>query len=101
MGTRVTAIYEHDVRELRKECPDVSLITCHDETLCVTWFTGMDGALIGFAGCVPELITGAWEVFSHSENTLSRKLRNGLIASTRFPKLSMAAASLPVKLMPV
>lgn len=67
MGTRVTAIYEHDVRELRKECPDVSLITCHDETLCVTWFTGMDGALIGFAGCVPELITGAWEVFSHSE----------------------------------
>ena len=68
MGTRVTAIYEHDVRELRKDCPDISLITCHDETLCVTWFTGMDGALIGFAGCVPELITGAWDVFSHPEN---------------------------------
>ena len=27
MGTRVTSIYEHDVRELRKECPDISLIT--------------------------------------------------------------------------
>ncbi|WP_302121900.1 dihydrodipicolinate synthase family protein [Acidaminococcus fermentans] len=63
MGTRVTAIYEHDVRELRKACPDVSLITCHDETLCVSWFPGMDGALIGFAGCVPELITKAWDVF--------------------------------------
>lgn len=36
MGTRVTSIYEHDVRELRKECPDISLITCHDETLCVS-----------------------------------------------------------------
>lgn len=23
----------------------------------------MDGALIGFAGCVPELITKAWDVF--------------------------------------
>lgn len=67
MGTRVTAIYEHDVRYLREHCPDLSLITCHDETLCVTWFTGMDGALIGFAGCVPELITGAWDVFSHPE----------------------------------
>lgn len=67
MGTRVTPIYEHDVRELRKECPDISLITCHDESLCVSWFTGMDGALIGFAGCVPELITGAWNVFSHPD----------------------------------
>ena len=45
VGTRVTAIYEHDVRLLRQECPDISLITCHDETLCVTWFPGMDGAL--------------------------------------------------------
>ena len=34
MGTRVTSIYEHDVRLLRQECPDISLITCHDETLC-------------------------------------------------------------------
>ena len=33
MGTRVTSIYEHDVRKLREECPDISLITCHDETL--------------------------------------------------------------------
>jgi 4-hydroxy-tetrahydrodipicolinate synthase len=71
VGTRVTAIYEHDVRLLRQECPDISLITCHDETLCVTWFTGMDGALIGFAGCVPELICGAWNVFHHpTEHTL-------------------------------
>ena len=30
MGTRVTSIYEHDVRLLRQECPDISLITCHD-----------------------------------------------------------------------
>ena len=26
MGTRVTSIYEHDVRLLRQECPDISLI---------------------------------------------------------------------------
>ena len=67
MGTRVTSIYEHDVRLLRQECPDISLITCHDETLCVSWFPGMDGALIGFAGCVPELICPAWEVFRNPD----------------------------------
>ena len=67
MGTRVTSIYEHDVRLLREECPDISLITCHDETLCVSWFPGMDGALIGFAGCVPELICPAREVFANPD----------------------------------
>ena len=67
MGTRVTPIYEHDVRLLRQECPDLSLITCHDETLCVSWFPGMDGALIGFAGCVPELICPAWDVFKNPD----------------------------------
>ncbi|WP_070000379.1 dihydrodipicolinate synthase family protein [Cellulosilyticum sp. I15G10I2] len=61
MGTRVTALYEHDVRILRRECPDISLITCHDETLMTSWYPGMDGALIGFAGCVPEIITEAWK----------------------------------------
>ncbi|GLI20235.1 dihydrodipicolinate synthase family protein [Tepidanaerobacter syntrophicus] len=71
MGTRVTSIYEHDVRLLRQECPNVSLLTCHDETLCVSWFPGMDGAIIGFAGCVPELICPAWDVFKNpSDHTL-------------------------------
>lgn len=61
MGTRVTSLYENDIRELRKHAPEVSLITCHDETLLTSMFPGMDGALIGFAGCIPELITEAWK----------------------------------------
>ncbi|MFD1319395.1 dihydrodipicolinate synthase family protein [Loigolactobacillus zhaoyuanensis] len=63
MGTRVTSIYEHDIRVLRAECPGISLITCHDETLATSWFPKMDGALIGFAGCVPEMICDAWKDF--------------------------------------
>ena len=39
----------------------------HVETLCVSWFPGMDGALIGFAGCVPELICPAREVFANPD----------------------------------
>ncbi len=69
MGTRVTSIYEHDVRLLRQECPDISLITCHDETLCVSWFPGMDGALIGFAGCVP--VSGQTYTRKHDSRVMS------------------------------
>ncbi|EFV00725.1 dihydrodipicolinate synthetase family [Pseudoramibacter alactolyticus ATCC 23263] len=87
MGTRVTPIYEHDVRLLRQECPDISLITCHDETLCVSWFPGMDGALIGFAGCVPELITAAWDVFRHPDQ---HTLKEAQEASNRIYPISQA-----------
>lgn len=73
MGTRVTALYEHDVRVLRQECPDVSLITCHDETLMTSWYPGMDGALIGFAGCVPELITAAWKAVKEQDYAKCRE----------------------------
>lgn len=61
MGTRVTPIYEHDIRVMREKAPDCALITCHDETLLTSMFPGVDGALIGFAGCIPELITEAWK----------------------------------------
>jgi len=64
MGTRVQALFENDVRVLRRECPHISLITCHDECLMSTMcFPGMDGALIGFAACIPELITEAFKAY--------------------------------------
>lgn len=72
MGTRVTPMYEHDIRELRKHCPDISLITCHDETLCTSWLPKMDGALIGFAGCVPEMICEAWKDYKSDDAPLKR-----------------------------
>lgn len=87
MGTRVTSIYEHDVRLLREECPDISLITCHDETLCVSWMPGMDGALIGFAGCVPELICPAWEVY---KNPADHTLQEAMEWSNRIYHISQA-----------
>ena len=71
MGTRVTSIYEHDVRLLRQECPDISLITCHDETLCVSWFPGMDSALIGFAGCLIQDIFPITEEYIEREYTIA------------------------------
>lgn len=60
-GTRQMAVYERDIRILRKEAPELSILTCHDEYLLSSMYVGVDGALVGFAGCIPELITGAWK----------------------------------------
>ena len=47
----------------------------------------MDGALIGFAGCVPELITDAWEVFKNPDK---HSLKEAQEASNRIYPISQA-----------
>jgi 4-hydroxy-tetrahydrodipicolinate synthase len=61
IGTRNTALYERDIRILREKAPNLSILTCHDESLLTSMFPGVDGALIGFAGAIPEIITEAWK----------------------------------------
>ena len=56
-GDRDLARYEFNVRAMRKEAPDVAILSCHDEYLMATLLVGADGGLVGFAGFVPELIT--------------------------------------------
>jgi 4-hydroxy-tetrahydrodipicolinate synthase len=56
VGTREMAQYEVDVRALKKYAPDVSILTCHDEYLLPTLIQGVDGALVGIASFVPDLI---------------------------------------------
>lgn len=56
MGERDIAQFEFNVRTLRREVPHLALWTCHDEYLLPTLIQGMDGALVGFASFVPDLI---------------------------------------------
>ena len=56
MGTRDMARWRWDYEQLKAAAPDVSIVTCHDEFLLSTLVDGCDGALIGFAGFVPELM---------------------------------------------
>ena len=56
MGTRDFSRLEHEYRVLKAEVPDVPHLTCHDEYLLASLLAGSDGALVGFAGFVPELI---------------------------------------------
>lgn len=56
MGSRNLSRLENEYRLLKEEIPDVPHLTCHDEYLLASLLTGADGALVGFAGFVPELI---------------------------------------------
>ena len=56
MGTRNPARWRWDYEQLKKAAPEVTIVTCHDESLLQTLVDGCDGALIGFAGFVPELM---------------------------------------------
>ncbi len=56
MGTRNPARWRWDFEQLKTAAPNVTIVTCHDEFLLQTLVDGCDGALIGFAGFVPELM---------------------------------------------
>jgi 4-hydroxy-tetrahydrodipicolinate synthase len=56
MGTRDMSRLDHEHRVLKEKVPDIPLLSCHDEYLLVSLLAGADGALVGFAGFVPELI---------------------------------------------
>ena len=75
IGTRNMALYERDVRILREKCPDLTILTCHDEYLLSSAYIGVDGALIGFAGCIPEVICEAWEAVKNEEFRRTRELQ--------------------------
>jgi 4-hydroxy-tetrahydrodipicolinate synthase len=56
MGTRDMSRLGHEYRVLKERAPDIPILTCHDEYLLESLLAGADGALVGFAGFVPELI---------------------------------------------
>ena len=56
MGTRDMARWRWVYEQLKEAAPHVPILTCHDEYLLASLLEGCDGALIGFAGFVPELI---------------------------------------------
>jgi 4-hydroxy-tetrahydrodipicolinate synthase len=56
VGTRDMNKYARDVRTIRQATPKVTVLTCHDEYLLPSMVQGVDGALVGFASFVPQLI---------------------------------------------
>jgi 4-hydroxy-tetrahydrodipicolinate synthase len=75
MGTRQMALYERDIRLLRKHAPELTILTCQDEFLVSSLYVGVDGALIGFGSCIPEAITEAWRAVKEGDFARTRELQ--------------------------
>lgn len=56
VGTRDMSRLVHERQALKQAAPGIPHLTCHDESLLASLLAGADGALVGFAGFVPELI---------------------------------------------
>jgi 4-hydroxy-tetrahydrodipicolinate synthase len=74
-GIRQMAVYERDVGILRKKAPKLTILSCMDEYLVSSLYIGVDGALVGFGGLIPELITEAWKAVQANDFVKTRKLQ--------------------------
>ncbi len=82
-GIRQMAVYERDVGILRKKAPGLSILSCMDEYLVSTLYIGVDGALVGFGGLIPELITEVWRAVQTNDFVRTRKLQSKIFPLTQ------------------
>ncbi|CAG9297596.1 dihydrodipicolinate synthase family protein [Celerinatantimonas diazotrophica] len=52
-GVRNMRRWDTEIPIIRRECPELTILTCHDEYLLHTMFD-VDGALVGYGGLAPE-----------------------------------------------
>lgn len=67
IGTREMAKYTRDIAAIRAADPECTILTCHDEYLLPTMVQGVDGALVGFASFIPELITELYQAVCNGD----------------------------------
>jgi 4-hydroxy-tetrahydrodipicolinate synthase len=83
MGTRDMARLGHDYRVLKGEAPQVPILTCHDEYLLASLLSGADGALVGFAGFVPELIVALVRTALSGDLAAARRVQESVYPLAR------------------
>lgn len=74
-GIRQMAVYERDVKVFREKAPQMTILSCMDEYLVSSLYIGVDGALVGFGGLIPELVTEVWKAVQANDFVKTRKLQ--------------------------
>jgi len=75
IGTREMNKYARDLKAIRAAAPDKALLTCHDEYLLASLVQGVDGALVGFASLIPNLIQDLLEAVAKGDLKQAMKLQ--------------------------
>lgn len=60
VGQRDMNKYARDIKAIREADSSKAILTCHDEYLLASMVQGVDGALVGFATFIPQLIIDLW-----------------------------------------
>lgn len=60
VGQRDMNKYAADIAAVRAADATKAILTCHDEYLLASMVQGVDGALVGFATFIPDLIADLW-----------------------------------------
>lgn len=82
-GIRQMAVYERDVKIFREKAPKMTILSCMDEYLVSSLYIGVDGALVGFGGLIPELITEVWKAVQANDFVKTRKLQSKIFPLTQ------------------
>ena len=61
IGTREMSKYDRDLAAVRAANPAITMLTCHDEYLLTSMVQGVEGALVGFASFIPEVIVDLYQ----------------------------------------
>jgi 4-hydroxy-tetrahydrodipicolinate synthase len=67
IGTREMSKYAQDISAIRAANSRCTILTCHDEYLLASMVQGVDGALVGFASFIPELIVDLYQAVSDGD----------------------------------
>ena len=76
VGTREMSKYERDVRAIRTANPDCTVLTCHDEYVLASMVQGVDGALVGFASFIPELLVDLYAAVCDGDLHKARRIQD-------------------------
>lgn len=81
-GVRNMRRWDTEVPVLRREHPDLQVLTCHDEYLLHTMFD-VDGALVGYGGLAPEPLVEFIAAGKRADYPAARAIHDRLLPLTR------------------
>lgn len=81
-GVRNMRRWDTEIPVLRREHPELQILTCHDEYLLHTMFD-VDGALVGYGGLAPEPLVGLIEAGKNQDYRAARAIHDQLLPLTK------------------
>ena len=81
-GVRDMKRWDTEIPVLRREFPDLQILTCHDEWLLPTMFD-VDGLLVGYGGLTPELLVQYLAAAKSRDYDATRAIHDRLLPVTK------------------